>query len=208
NTDEQRKSYIDYIASIDPYDHAIIGHTWPGDDEYLAVYGPLLGHNTYDGISFQIHDGSDGTGDLKVYNATKEWYNLAKDSGRKWYMTMDECCGWQTGVRPSGEEYNLDDVRVDNLWGNLMAGGSGAEWFFGDRKPIQYDLSTEDFRPFKLMWDYSRYAVDFFHNYLDFHEMEPQTGLSDSEDHLVFAKPGETYVLYLREGLTPDLDIG
>lgn len=207
NTDEQRKSYVDYIASIDPYDHAIIGHTWPGDDEYLAVYGPLLGHNTYDGISFQIHDGSDGTGDLKVYKATKEWYNLAKDSGRKWYMTMDECCGWQTGVQPSGAEYNLDDVRVDNLWGNLMAGGSGAEWFFGDRKPIQYDLSTEDFRPFKLMWDYSRYAVDFFHNYLDFHEMEPQTDLSDSEDHLVFANPGETYVLYLREGLTPDLDI-
>ncbi len=207
NTDVQRKSYIDYIASIDPYEHGIVGHTWPGDDEYLAIYGPLLGYPTYDGISFQIHDGQDGTGDLKVYETTKEWYNFAKDAGRKWYMTMDECCGWQTGVRPWGDEYNLDDVRVDVLWGNLMAGGSGAEWFFGDRKPIQYDLSTEDFRPFQLMWNYSRYAAEFFHNYLPFTEMEPQTGLTDDDDHLVFANPGQVYAVYLREGLTPDLDL-
>lgn len=207
NTDAQRKSYIDFIASIDPYGHAILAHTWPGDDEYEAIYGPLLGYETFDGASFQIHDGSDGTGDLKVYNTTKNWYNQAKDAGRKWHMTIDECCGWQTGVRPWGDEYNLDDVRVDDLWGNLMAGGSGAEWFFGDRKPIQYDLSTEDFRPFKLMWDYTRYAIEFFHTYLPFHEMEPQTGLSESEDHLVFSKPGEIYAVYLREGLSPDLNV-
>ena len=207
NTDAQRKSYIDYISSIDPYGHAVIGHTWPGDDEYEAIYGPLLGYDTFDGASFQIHDGSDGTGDLKVYDTTKNWYNQAKDSGRKWYMTIDECCGWQTGVRPSGTEYNLDDVRVDDLWGNLMAGGSGAEWFFGDRKPIQLDLSTEDFRPYQLMWDYTRYALDFFHSHLPFHEMEPQTDLSESDDHLVFAKKGEIYAVYLREGQTPDLNL-
>ncbi len=207
NTDAQRKSYIDYISSIDPYEHGIIAHTWPGDDEYEAIYGPLLGYPTFDGASFQIHDGTDGTGDLKVYDTMKNWYNQSKDSGRKWYMTIDECCGWQTGVTPFGNEYNLDDVRVDDLWGSLMAGGSGAEWFFGDRKPIQYDLSTEDFRPYQLMWDYSRYAVEFFHNHLPFVEMEPQTGLSEDEEHLVFAKPGEVYAIYLREGGTPELNI-
>ncbi|MFK7845209.1 MAG: PA14 domain-containing protein [Rhodothermales bacterium] len=207
NTDAQRKSYIDYIAGLDPYGHAIVAHTWPGEDEYEAIYGPLLGYPTFDGIAFQIHLGSEATGDLKVYENTKNWYNQAVASGRKWAIMMDECCGWKTGVRPWSDEYNLDEVRADVLWGNLMAGGAGVEWFFGDRKPVQYDLSTEDFRLYSLMWAYTRHARNFFFDYIPFVEMTPQTGLTEDEEHLVFAKPGEVYAIYLREGGSPELDL-
>ncbi len=207
NTDAQRKDYIDYIAYLDSYEHAIVAHTWPGEDEYSAIYGPLLGYPTFDGISFQIHLGSEATGDLKVYNITKNWYNQASDSGRKWAIMMDECCGWKTGVRPWSDEYNLDEVRTDVLWGNLMAGGAGVEWFFGDRKPIQYDLSTEDFSLYDEMWAYTRHAINFFHEHIPFYEMAPQTGLTDDEDHLVFANPGDNYVVYLRDGGSPSLDL-
>ena len=207
NTEAQRKSYIDYIDELDPYDQPIVAHTWPGDSEYQAIYGPLLGDPAFNGISFQIHLGSEATGDLKVYNLTKTWYENAIESGRPWVIGMDECCGWKTGVRPWGEDYNLDNVRVDVLWGNLMAGGAGVEWFFGDRKPMQYDLATEDFRPYALMWSYTRHAMDLFRNRLPFYEMTPQTDLTDDEDHLVFAKPGHIYVIYLREGGSPILDV-
>ncbi len=207
NTEAQRKDYIDYIAGLDVYGHPIVAHTWPGDDEYAAIYGPLLGYPPFSGISFQIHLGSEATGDLKVYDVTKYWYEQAANSGRKWAIMMDECCGWKTGVRPWGEEFNLDDVRVDVLWGNLMAGGAGVEWFFGDRKPMQYDLATEDFRDYALIWAYTRHASAFFYTYLPFTEMAPQTGLTDDSDHLVFAKPGDTYVVYLREGGSPDLNL-
>ncbi|MEM8486290.1 MAG: PA14 domain-containing protein [Bacteroidota bacterium] len=207
NTDAQRKSYIDYIADLDVYSHPIVAHTWPGEDEYSAIYGPLLGYPTFDGIAFQIHLGSEATGDLKVYNITKDWYTQSTNSGRKWAIMMDECCGWKTGVRPWGDEYNLDEVRPDVLWGNLMAGGGGVEWFFGDRKPMQYDLATEDFRLYSLMWAYTRHARNFFFDHLPFTEMAPQTDLADDEDHLVFANPGEIYAIYLREGGSPSLDL-
>lgn len=204
-TNAQRKSYIDYIRANDPYDHPIVAHTWPGDDQYDPIYGDLLGHPNFEGISFQIHLGSEATGDLKVYELTKKWHYNAKNSGRAWAIMMDECCGWKTGVRPWGEDYNLDNVRVDVLWGNLMGGGAGVEWFFGDRKPVQYDLSTEDFRDYELMWAYTRHAISLFHT-LPFYEMEPQTNLTVDPEHLVFAKPGELYAIYLREGGAPTLD--
>lgn len=204
-TNTQRKAYIDYIRANDPYAHPIVAHTWPGDDQYDPIYGDLLGYPNFEGISFQIHLGSEATGDLKVYDLTKKWHNNAIASGRKWAIMMDECCGWKTGVRPWGEDYNLDNVRVDVLWGNLMAGGAGVEWFFGDRKPMQYDLSTEDFRDYELMWAYTRHAMSLFHT-LPFHEMEPQTNLTVDPEHLVFAKPGDLYAIYLREGGTPTLD--
>ena len=207
NTDAQRKAYIDYIDALDPYDQPIVAHTWPGDSEYNAIYGPLLGYPSFNGISFQIHLGSEATGDLKVYNLTKTWYENAVNSGRPWVIGMDECCGWKTGVRPWGDDYNLDNVRVDVLWGNLMAGGAGVEWFFGDRKPMQYDLATEDFRPYALMWAYTRHAMQLFRERIPFYEMAPQTDLTDDDDHLVFAKPGQVYTIYLREGGNPQLDV-
>ena len=206
-TEAQRKAYIDYIDGLDAYDQPIVAHTWPGESEYQAVYGPLLGDPAFNGIAFQIHLGSEATGDLKVYNITKTWYENAMNSGRPWVIGMDECCGWKTGVRPWGFDYNLDDVRVDVLWGNLMAGGAGVEWFFGDRKPMQYDLATEDFRPYALMWAYTRHAMDFFRNRIPFTEMVPQTDLTDDDEHLVFAEPGNVYAIYLRRGGTPQLDV-
>ena len=38
NTDAQRKQFIDYIDSLDVYDHPIVVHTYPGDKN--AVYTP------------------------------------------------------------------------------------------------------------------------------------------------------------------------
>ncbi|MEZ4700234.1 MAG: PA14 domain-containing protein [Rhodothermales bacterium] len=198
NTDAQRKAYIDFIDGLDAYDHPVMAHSFPGTVNYESIYGPLLGYPTFSGISFQIHEGGAYAGDLKVYNNTRLWYNNAVAAGKPWVIMMDECCGWKKGIRPWGEDYNVDKVRQEVLWGNLMGGGAGVEWFFGDDALTHYDYITEDFRPYELIWRQTRHAVDFFHTYLPFIDMKPQTGLTDDENHLVFAKPGEVYAVYLR----------
>jgi PKD repeat protein len=208
NTDTQRKSYIDFIAGLEAYNHPVVAHSFPGTVNYESIYGPLLGYPTFSGISFQIHEGGAYSGDLKVYNNTKLWYQNAVEAGRPWVIMMDECCGWKKGVRPWGEDYNVDKVRQEALWGNLMAGGAGVEWFFGDDALTHYDYITEDFRPYELIWRHTRYALAFFHEYLPFTEMSPQTGLTDDENHLVFAKTGSVYVVYLRRAnALVDLDL-
>ena len=59
------------------------------------------------------------------------------------------------------EDNNQDTIRHEVLWGNLMAGGGGVEWYFGYRNHNN-DLGCEDWRSRDRMWDYTRFALDFF----------------------------------------------
>ena len=54
NTDEQRKAFAEYIHDLDPYDHPVVCHTYPG--KYDEVYGPLLGYKYFEGPSLQTND--------------------------------------------------------------------------------------------------------------------------------------------------------
>ena len=47
NTTEQRKAFARYIHDLDPYDHPIVCHTYPG--KYDEVYSPLLGYDVLRG---------------------------------------------------------------------------------------------------------------------------------------------------------------
>ena len=57
--------------------------------------------------------------------------------------------------------YTLHDIRKQVLWGNLMAGGGGVEYYFGYRL-AENDLVAEDFRSRDQSWDYCRLALEFF----------------------------------------------
>ena len=59
--------------------------------------------------------------------------------------------------------YTLHDIRKYTLWGNLMAGGAGVEYYFGYGLPDN-DLVAENFRSRDKSWDYGRIAIDFFHS--------------------------------------------
>ena len=54
NTDEQRKAFAQYIHDLDPYDHPVVCHTYPG--KYDEVYSPLLGYTYFEGPSLQTND--------------------------------------------------------------------------------------------------------------------------------------------------------
>ncbi|MEZ4700104.1 MAG: DUF5060 domain-containing protein [Rhodothermales bacterium] len=205
NTDAQRIAFTGYINANDPYKSIITMHSQAGTDKYLLIYGPLLGNPAYSGISFQIHDGEwDVAGD-KTYNRITEWRDYSTDAGRPWIITLDECCGWNGGVRP--DESNMEAVRKSEMWGSLMAGGAGFDWYLGfdvDKR----DLELEDFRRYDFLWEQSTIAHTFFTAYLPFQDMEPKSGLAPLYSNRVFAKTGSIYAVYLPNGGTTTLDLG
>ena len=106
---------------------------------------------------------------------------------------MDDPVGLLAGLAPDDH----DAVRDNHLWGNLMAGGGGFEWYFSYKYPNN-DLNCEDWRSREKMWEQSLYAVTFFREHLPFWQMR-------SADSLVskgwcFAKEGDIYAVYLPVG--------
>lgn len=182
NTDAQRKSFAGYISATDPYRHPIACHTFP--NQYDKVYRPLLGFPYFDGVSLQMGDMT------KTHEETLEWVKDSWRTGRQWFAWLDEIGPPNVGVKPDAEDPNHDDVRRYALWGNLMAGGAGCEWFF------QNDIKCEDLRSRDAMWDQTRHALQFFNRYLPFADMEPHDELASGEAVWCLAKPGEIYAVY------------
>jgi len=196
NTDAQRKAFCKYIKDLDPYDHPIVCHTFPG--KYDEVYTPLLGCEYFDGPSLQTND---------THSQTVKWIDSSAKAGRNWFVSLDEIGPADTGVKPDSEDYWHDEVRTKHLWGNLMAGGAGVEWYFG-YKFAHNDLNCEDWRSRDHLWDLTRYALEFFHQHLPFTEMSHHDELTAAPDDYCFAKPGQIYAIYLPSGGTTYLDLG
>jgi len=196
NTDAQRQAFCKYIRDMDPYDHPIVCHTFPG--QYDQVYEPLLGYEHFEGPSLQTND---------THQQTLKWLDRSQAAGRPWFVCLDEIGPAHTGVKPDNDDYMHDDVRKRHLWGNLMAGGAGVEWYFGYRF-AHNDLNCESWRSRAHMWNLTRYALDFFRGHLPFAKMNAHDELTSAEDDYCFANPGSTYAIYLPSGGTTDLDLG
>jgi hypothetical protein len=193
----QRKAFADYFEALDPYGHPVVLHTVPG--QYDEIYGPLLGHPTFDGPSLQIKNT-----DL-VHDEVVNWRRQSADD-HPWVVSLDEIGPYNLGVTPDGSNNNHTLVRKQALWGALMGGAAGVEWYFGYDYD-NHDLSAEDFRTREGMWTYTRYALEFFQNYLPFQDMNPMDELTSRSDDFVLARPGEVYAVYLPSGGTADLDL-
>jgi len=88
----------------------------------------------------------------------------------------------------------------------LLAGAAGVEWYFGADYPGN-DLSAEDWRSRELIWDQTRYALQFMQRNVPFHMMAPANHLSPEEGSYCFAQAGVTYVIYTPGGLSPTVDL-
>ena len=197
NTDFNRAAFAEYIRDTDPYNHPINVHTkWYND--YPAFYDGLLNNASY----LQYFEATSIQGQANSYN---DWaIDLRNDSeaaGRKWVVYGDE---QGPAVDPAG---NNNGIRKDALWGNLMGGGAGVEWYFGYQNTFG-DIQSEDFAIVETLWEQTSYAINFFQDYLPFHEMSPDNSLlSAGNGDLCFAKTGEYYVIYLRFGGGGGIDL-
>jgi hypothetical protein len=197
NTSQQLKDFSNYIRALDPYDHQIVVHTFPGQKS--QIYTPMLGHPNLDGASLQA-SGSD------THAQTINWLDQSAAAGRQWVVTIDEIGPASAGVVPDSVDATHDSVRKDHLWASLMAGGAGAEWYFGYNYPHS-DLDAEDFRSRENMWEQTDIAVDFFMEHLPFTEMSHADNLTAVTNDYVLADPGDTYAIYLKTGGTTTLNL-
>ena len=198
-TQERLKSYIRYLHALDPYDHPVVVHTYPGQQE--EVYTPLLGEGPgLDGVSIQ-------TDYDQVHDETLRWVKASAAAGRPWVVANDEQGHYTVGVMPDGPDSNRDVIRQRTLWGNLMAGGGGVEYYFGYEFPHN-DLNAEDWRSRDGVWDDVRHALAFFNEHLPFWKMEPADSLAfGPEAYVLTSESSGAYAVYLPAGGRPELHL-
>lgn len=201
-TPAQRLEMAQWWADHDPYQHHRVIHTYPNQTD--AVYNLLLGGlSEYTGVSIQTNWNN-------VHDETAKWVANSANSGRLWVVANDEQGNANTGVPPdpgypgyNGSTPDLNDIRREVLWGNLMAGGAGVEYYFGYQQP-ESDLSLQDFRSRDQSWIYVNYALQFFRA-LPFTEMQAADELTPNA--WCFAKLDEEYVIYLKNGGDANLQL-
>ncbi|NJK84720.1 MAG: hypothetical protein HC906_00795 [Bacteroidales bacterium] len=199
-TNEQRKAMAAYIKNLDPYKNFVAIHTLPSEPDIENLVSPLLGHEPLDGLSLQLHDVE------MVHSYTKNWLERSEKAGKTWVVCSDEIGPYWKGVMPDSFDPAHDTIRKEVLWGNLMAGGGGVEWYFGYRYP-HADLNCEDWRTRENMWKQTSIALKFFQEHLPFTEMETSDHLIAANGNYCFSKAGEIYAVYLKNGGSENLNL-
>lgn len=234
STEEQR-DMAKFLHDTDPYHHHIVVHTFP--DWQDRVYRPLLGKQSQlTGASLQNSWQAVHQRTLQWLNesaqAGRPWV-VANDEQGPASLGVPNDPGYQghDGVakarpnakgkkqdakakEPSAEEtrgYTLHDIRKLTLWGNLMAGGAGVEYYFGYQL-AENDLVCQDFRSRDKSWDYCRIALDFFRTekipFADMTSSDALIGnLKNDNSKFCFAQAGKVYLVYLPSGGTSELDL-
>jgi hypothetical protein len=215
-TPAQQRSMAQAILDVDPYDHLVVVHTFPNQQE--QVYPPLLGQ------PYAIRGASLQNGWNIAHQMTLRWVRASASAGVPWVVANDEQAPATTGAPPdpgyqgfTGRDaqgnpiQSLHDLRKYTLWGNLMAGGAGVEYYFGYSLPDN-DLVAENFRSRDKTWDYAAVALDFFRaQRIPFWEMANADLLvgnsTNDNSRYCLAKPGELYLVYLPTGGSADLNL-
>lgn len=213
---QEQTDMAEYILNLDAYDHNLIIHSFPNqqDELYLRLIGS---QSVLTGVSLQ-------NSWRKVHQQTLRWVDLSRAAGKPWIVANDEQNPAGMGVPPDPgyqgfngwaedheQRFNVHDIRKLTLWGNLMAGGAGVEYYFGYRLK-ENDLLAQDFRSRDMSWHYCALAVAFFKdNNIPFWQMQTDNALvgnpENTNSRFAFAKQGEVYVVYLPEGGEAKLDL-
>lgn len=199
---EQRKAMVQYFEDHDPYQNFVVIHTHSNPELIDELFDPLLGFKPLDGMSLQIGNPKN------IHQASIDWINKSKQAGHPWVINLDELGPANRGIDPDDRiDNNQDTMRNQVLWGNLMAGGGGVEWYFGYRNHNN-DLGCEDWRSRDRLWDYTRYALEFFQDHLPYTQMESRDELIESpHPAYCFALENEIYAIYLSGGSACKLDL-
>lgn len=198
--DAQRKAMINYLTENDPYNHPILLHTHSEDPLRSDILNDIKGYRSLDGISLQQSERE------KAGQVVDFWRKESKRNGAEWLITMDEIGLWHTGALTDMEDPNHTSLRRFALWGTLLSGGAGVEWYFGAKHPHN-DLSSEDWRQRNRLWEISYYAKEFFEMHLPYWAMKPNHSLINNPNAYCLSKKNEIYAIYLPEKGTYTIDL-
>jgi len=135
------------------------------------------------------------------------WINNSKNDDTPWVVASDEQNPGSTGIFTS-QNITSNSVKVEArtriLWKTMIAGGPGVMWYGGG----QGDFKTENFNRFSTLFSWSRYAIiDFFqNNNIEFWKTTNNDNLVSGTANCL-ADPGRTYVIYLENGGSTNLNL-
>ena len=190
---DQKVAWANYFWTHDPYQHHIVIHNGANHYDLLGSASKVTG------FSLQTSPGS-------VFSGTKNYIDRSVTAGKPWVVAWDETNSPGDGVVTDAEDYWHDSVRT-GMWGHMMAGGAGCEYYFGYGHPHS-DLTCQDFRSRDHWWDLARFCLQFFKdNQVPFWEMQNDDALTSSTADHCLRKSGEAYVSYLPGGGTTSLSL-
>lgn len=197
----QRLAMAHYFKNHDPYNHHLVIHNGIKFDDLLGVDSGITGP------SVQTHRADFAS----IHKEVLHWLSASKNAGKQWAVAVDEPGDAQHALLPDTENPNHDLARRNGLWGTLMAGGWGNEWYFG-YKHEHSDLTCEDYRSRDLFWDQAHNALQFFaNNNIEYWNMTNHNELVVNQDNdntiYCLAKQNHTYVVYLNNAITANLDL-
>ncbi|MCH9022626.1 MAG: DUF5060 domain-containing protein [Planctomycetes bacterium] len=196
-TTAQKAAWAEYFWTHDPYQHHIVIHNGANHYDLMGKKSVLTG------FSLQTNKPDFS----RVHSQTKNYIDRSLAAGKPWVVACDEPGDAQHALVTDAEDPGHDNARKNALWGNLMAGGAGVEWYFGYKHPHS-DLTCQDFRSRDKMWDQCLIALTFFRNYrIPFVDMVCDDELTRNPDDYCFYKTGEVYVIYLKNGGEMEFDI-
>jgi hypothetical protein len=193
----QKAAWADYFWTHDPYQHHIVIHNGANHYDLLGSASKLTG------FSLQTNKPDFS----RVHSQTRNYIDRSVAAGKRWVVACDEPGDATHGLITDAEDPTRDNARKNGLWGNIMAGGAGVEWYFGYKHPHS-DLTCQDYRTRQKVWDQCRHALEFFDKYeIPFWEMKCGDDLTANTDDYVLYKTGEVYLIYLKHGGKVQLDV-
>lgn len=194
---EKKKAWGEYFETHDPYHHHIVIHN---GNQHYDLLGP---DSALTGFSLQTN-----SPDFRnVHNRTRDYLRRSVEAGKAWVVACDEPGDASHSLITDAEDPDHNDARINALWGNLMAGGAGVEWYFGYKHPHS-DLTCQDQRARENMWLQSKIALDFFaDNKIPFWDMHNANRLLSTKRGYCLTKPGEVYLAFLKQGESATLDL-
>lgn len=198
--DRQRKSMSEFLKKNDPYKHPVLLHTHSVDPLRSDILNEIIGFEFVDGLSLQQSERK------QTATVVNEWRMKSQEKKHDWLITMDEIGKWHTGALSDAQDPNHDTLRQYVLWGSLLSGGAGVEWYFGAKHP-QNDLTSEDWRQRDRLWEITNHAKEFFNSHLPYWKMQPKHSLVSSKEAYCLRKVNEIYAVYLPNSDTYTLDL-
>jgi hypothetical protein len=187
-TDQQRKDMASYMKEVNPYFPIVFLHTHSDDENQDKILPQLVDFENLDGPSMQVANPT------KINERMVKWIDASKEKGKQWMVNLDELGPHWLGIMPDAFDEKHDTVRHHALWGALLAGGGGVEWYFGYKYPHN-DLNLEDFSSREKWWQQSTIATKFIKQF-PLESMESGNHLVNIPDAYCLAQPDNYYVIY------------
>jgi hypothetical protein len=197
----QKKAWAQYFSDTDPYQHPIVIHNGSNHYDLLGSASKLTGFS----LQLNAADFTD------MFSMTKDYIDRSEDAGRPWVVACDEPGDSRLALRTDADPgTSHTDARKNAIWGNVMAGGAGVEFYFG-YDTAHSDLTCQDFRSRDSFWDYCRYMLQFMEGKsIPFEQMSNRNSLVSgygNNANRCLAKTGDTYLVQLHGGGTHTLNL-